>query len=141
MSHIAKINLEVKDLDCLKKSCKELGLQFIEGQKDYKWFGRFVGDSPMPKGLTAEQLGHCDHAIAVPGASYQVGVIKNKNSNSFTLHCDEWSAGGLPRVLGKGAGKLKQEYTRQVTLKAAKMKHLSVKEEREKDGTIRLTLY
>jgi len=33
MSHLAKIELEIKDIQVLKKACKRLGLKFTEGQK------------------------------------------------------------------------------------------------------------
>ena len=32
MSHISKIELEVKDLGILGQACKRLGLEFIRGQ-------------------------------------------------------------------------------------------------------------
>ena len=54
MSHIAKIDIEIKDLVALNEACKNLGLTFKQGQRQYKWFGEFVGDSPMPEGMTKE---------------------------------------------------------------------------------------
>ena len=64
MSHIAKIELEINDPENLKLACERLGLQFIENQKTYKWYGSWVGDSPLPDGITLSDLGKCDHAIS-----------------------------------------------------------------------------
>lgn len=44
MSHVVKIDVEIKNIKALKKACENLGLQFNEGQKEYKWYGRHVGD-------------------------------------------------------------------------------------------------
>ena len=108
MSHIAKIELVIKSLEDLKKACHKLGLKFCEDQKSYKWYGEWIGDEPLPKGVKEEDLGKCDHMIHVPGASYQIGVVKI--GNNYQLLWDFWKAGGLEKVLGKNAGKLKQSY-------------------------------
>jgi hypothetical protein len=68
MSHIAKIELEIKDLRSQQEACKRLGYEFCTNQKTYLWFGRWVGDNPLPDGISEDQLGQCDHAIKVPGA-------------------------------------------------------------------------
>ena len=141
MSHIANISLVVKDLDVLKKTCKEMGFEFMEGQTKYKWFGQFVGDSPMPEGLTIEQLGKCSHAIRVPGATYEIGVIRDqKNPRHYHLHCDEWVSGGLVPKIGIGGGLLKQQYAKQNVLKATQLKRLSAKESKTEDGHIKLRI-
>ncbi len=33
MSHVSKIELEIKDLEALKAACQRLGVKFREGQK------------------------------------------------------------------------------------------------------------
>ena len=64
MSHMSTIELEVKDIDILSKACSRMGLKLIRDQKTFKWFGR--------------DDGVCDHAISIPDAAYEIGVI-NKN--------------------------------------------------------------
>ena len=44
MSHIAKIELEITDPDTLKLACERLGLQFMENQTTYSWYGTWIGD-------------------------------------------------------------------------------------------------
>ena len=69
MSHVTVIAVELKDLDALKAVCAALGLEFRENQTTYRWYGRHVGDFPIPEGLTKADLGRCDHAIAVKGTA------------------------------------------------------------------------
>jgi len=94
MSHISRIELQVKDLEAMKQACADCGYEFIEGQKTYKWYGTFVGDTPMPEGLTVADLGKCDHAIRVPGASYEIGLRKMPDGH-YEMLFDYWGPGGL----------------------------------------------
>lgn len=138
MSHLAKIELEINDLTALDKACKRMGFELMKGQKTYKWYGRWVGDSPLPEGVDKSKLGTCDHAIKVPGASYEVGVLK-KDNGKYGLLWDYWGAGGLPEKIGKNGGLLKQAYT----LEKAKMESIKkgyfVKEQKL-NGKIQLTV-
>jgi hypothetical protein len=108
MSHVAKITIEIQSLDALKAACKRLGLTFNMNQKTYAWYGRHVGDYPLPEGFKVEDMGKCDHAIHVPGATYEIGVVKK--GNKYELLWDFYYSGGLEKILGKGGGKLKQAY-------------------------------
>lgn len=121
MSHLAKIDLEVNDLAALEASCAPLGLEFVRGQQTYRWFGRSVGDYPLPEGFKASDLGKCDHAIRVKGnyKSYEVGVVARKDGKpGYTLLWDFWCDGfGLQDKVGDGGGKLIQEYVLQVATK------------------------
>jgi hypothetical protein len=66
MSHVATIEIEVTNLQDLKVACEELGLELMFGQQTYRWFGRSVGDYPLPEGFTAAELGTCHHACRFP---------------------------------------------------------------------------
>jgi len=109
MSHLTKIELEINDLNALKNTCNRLGFKFLENQKTYKWFGKFMGDSPLPEGLSISDLGKCHHAISAPNCSYEIGVVKQ--GNKFVLLWDYWHSGGLDKKIGTNGGKLKQAYT------------------------------
>ena len=77
MSHVTTIEANEKyDLPTLKQMCKNQGWEWMEGQKTYKWFGKHVGDYPLPEGFTVDDMGKCSHAIKVPGAKYEIGVVK-----------------------------------------------------------------
>jgi hypothetical protein len=111
MSHATPIQrAEGWDLETLKRMCAlrpEL-FEFVEGQTEYRWYGRHMGDYPLPKGFTAGQLGQCDHAIRVKGARYEIGVVVRENG--VHLLWDFWRSGGLENALGKEAWRLQQDY-------------------------------
>lgn len=137
MSHISKIELKIKSLEDLKAACKHLGLEFREHEKTYRWFGKWVGDVPIPEGIKEEDLGKCDHMIHVPGAQYQIGVVKKEKE--FLLLWDSWKAGGLEKVLGKDAGRLKQAYAVERIRRKSRKIGLRIREQKTQKG-IRLTL-
>jgi len=133
MSHMAKIELKVKDISALQKACADCGYEFVHGQTSYEWYGRFVGDSPMPEGLNEQMLGKCDHAIKVPGATYEIGVIKT--GEHYELHCDQWRSGGLE---GKSE-KLLQPYAIAATKNLIKSNRYRLHREKKLDnGAVQL---
>ena len=136
MSHVANINLEVTSLDTLKKACKRLGLEFRENQRTYQWYGHWVGDYPLPQGFRKEDLGHCDHAIRVPGASYEIGVVE-KNGKP-TLLWDFWHQGGLEAVLGKGGSRLREAYAVETAIEQAEDKGYAWQEVTNDQGEIEI---
>ncbi len=117
MSHISKIELEVKDLDALNRACKRLGLSMARGQKHFKWFGQKDGD--------------CDHAIKVPNARYEIGVICA--NGLFELKCDYFD-NGIGNAIGKNGGLLKQAYAVEKTKTEARRKGYSVFEKQTDTG-------
>lgn len=121
MSHVTTIHCEDEyDIASLKQMCHDMGWTFCENQRTYKWFGRHVGDYPVPEGFTLEDMGKCDHAIRIPGAAYEIGVVKK--GDKWKLVWDFWGSGGLPQKLGKNAEVLKQAY-RTAKVKTTARKH------------------
>jgi hypothetical protein len=137
MSHIAKIELEINDVETLKLACDRLGLQFMENQKTYRWYGSFVGDTPLPEGININDLGKCDHAIRVPGAQYEIGIVQR--DRKYILLWDYWHQGGLEQKIGKNAGRLKQAYGVERVRKEARLKGHCIYEQKTNQG-IRLFL-
>ena len=119
MSHISKIELEVKDLGILGQACARLGLNLMRGQQTFKWYGK---DS------------QCDHAIKIPGANYEIGVLKK--NGSLDLNCDFYDR-NIEKAIGKQGGLLKQAYAVEKTKIEARKKGYSVLE-RQTDNGIRL---
>ena len=141
MSHVAKIEIEIRDLAALKAAAARIGGQFLEGQTTYRWFGRHVGDYPLPTGFEVSDLGKCEHAISVPGASYEVGVVKRRDGKpGYTLIWDFWQSGGLQRALGKNGDKLIQAYGVEASKRAARRAGYSVTESTKADGSVVLTV-
>ena len=137
MSHVSKIELEIQSLEDLKLACKRLGFIFQENQQTYKWYGRSVGDYPLPEGINVDDLGKCDHAIKVPECTYEIGVVKR--GTKYILLWDSWHAGGLEQKIGSDAGILKQAYTIERIKREAKLKKYQVREIK-KDQSMRLVL-
>ena len=121
MSHISKIELEVKDLGMLGQACNRLGLALIRGVRSFKWYGR---DSA------------CDHVIKVPGADYEIGVLNT--GGLYELNCDFYDP-NIEKVIGKQGGRLKQAYTVARVTKEARRKGYRVMEKRTEQG-IRMVL-
>jgi hypothetical protein len=137
MSHVSDIELQIQSLDELKQACMELGLTFKENQKTYAWYGRWIGDAPLPPGMKVEDLGKCDHAIKVPGCEYEIGIIGK--CGDYRLLWDYWHSGGLEKALGKKAGKFKQAYASVRIRRQARLKGCQVGQSRTKTG-LRLVL-
>ena len=119
MSHISKIELQVNDLSILGSACARLGLELIRSRKNFKWYGK---EAP------------CDHAIRVPQAEYEIGVVDL--NGLYELNCDFYDR-NLERVIGKNGGLLKQAYAIEKTTIEARRKGYSVLE-RKTDTGIRL---
>ena len=137
MSHISKIELVIQSLENLKEACKNLGFEFMENQKSYKWYGRWVGDTPIPEGIDIKDIGKCDHAIRVPGCEYEIGIIRR--GDHYILLWDYYQAGGLIQKIGMNAGILKQAYTVVRVRKKARLKGYRIRERKMAQG-IRLVL-
>ena len=105
MSHVEQVNVQITDLKSLKAACERLGAEFRENQKTHTFFGRSVGDYPLPVGFTAEDLGKCEHAIHVPGVNYEIGVVPLKTGKGYTLLYDFYGSSGR-----HDGGKLKEKF-------------------------------
>jgi len=121
MSHIAKIELEVTDLESLSRACQEIGLNLVKDKTSFKWFN---GD------------GKCKHAIEVPGASYEIGLVIEDEGKGYILQTDFFDK-GIEKAIGKNGGLLKQKYAVQRTRSEAKRKGYRVIE-KQTDKSIRL---
>jgi hypothetical protein len=121
MSHVAKIKIEVRSLSALIEAANRCGLEFRENQKSYRWYGRSEGDYPLPEGITADQLGRCDHALCIPGnpRAYEIG-IKDMGNGTYSLLWDFWQGGfGLVACVGQNGDTLVSEYALQAAQEAA----------------------
>ena len=146
MSHVTVIDIEIKDLGALRRACEDLGLEFREGQTTFKWYGRHVGDYPIPEGYSKEDMGHCEHAIGIPNNknAYEVGVIRNKATGGWHLMWDFFAGGhGLQKVVGNNCSKLVQGYSKQMVkskLLPIMSKGFQLKEQQGQNGEIVLLL-
>ena len=119
MSHLSKIELEVKDLDTLGRACLLIGLNLVKGKQNFKWY---YGEEK------------CDHAIEVPGAEFEIGVISK--DGMYELATDFWDL-NVEKAIGKNGGLLKQRYAVEKTKAEARRKGYRVIE-KQADNKIRL---
>jgi len=109
MSHIAKIEIEIHDLSALKTTAAALGLEVIEGQTTFKYYGA--------------QRGICAHALRIKGqvGGNEIGIVgRTDGGRGFTLAWDPYAGGGgLVEKVGANCTKLKQGYAVEVATRAA----------------------
>lgn len=128
MSHITDVKLRVRDLDALESCLPSRGLELVRGKKNFKWFGKFVGDTNP--NLTAAQraaFGQCEHAIRLKDAQagdYEIGVVKALDgSDGFDLLLDTWAqnrkGGLLDCAGGPGLDGIRREYAAATTERQA----------------------
>jgi len=122
----------------VRAMCEREGWTWLEGQKNYAWFGRFVGDYPMPKGWTEEDLGKCEHAIKIPGINYEIGICKAKDGDGFRFMFDFYD-NKLKALAGTNGNILKQLYAVEKAKMEAKKRGYRVTE-RKKGKKIYLTV-
>ena len=142
MSHVAKIQLQITDLDALDAACRELGLTLVRDQTSYNWFGTHVGDYPLPQGFTQHDLGHCQHAIKVPGTTWEIGVARARGHSHYTLLFDFYGAQGRPisNAIGGNEGtKLKRAYATHAAIQQAKKQGWTYTR-RDLNGKTKLTI-
>ena len=146
MSHVASVEVVINDLACLKKACETLGVTLVEGQKTFKWYGRFLADSDVgratAKEFNAKAFGKCEHAIKVPGCSYEVGVVKNPTGKGYRLIYDQFGSGGegiAKKLGGEKLTKLTTEYGAEVATKQLRRKGYTIGRRYLNNGQIKLT--
>jgi hypothetical protein len=132
-SHVTKVDVQFKSLDAIRAAAEALGMDLL--QKDtYRWWGRAVGDYPLPEGFSASDLGKCDYALGVRGSAdaFEAGlVLKN---GAYHMLYDFYGMRGqkLIKAIGQDASKFKAEYA----LAAARQRaeQLGWMVERQRDG-------
>lgn len=126
MSHVVKLNLQIKSLKGLKKAVNKLGLEFNEGVKSFEYYG--------------SSRSNCDHTISAKGASKAIGVVQVPGKKEFELKWDPGYLDGNTQTVvgGRDASNLKKEYAVAVSTLEAEAQGMFVTRYDNSDGTIRL---
>jgi hypothetical protein len=146
MSHTVEIkDLLIRDLPALSRAAQRLGLELVPNQTTYRWYGRSVGDHPLPEGFTKEEMGQCEHAIRIPNNphAYEIGIVTRRDGQpGYALHWDFWNGGyGLAERIGEEGERLRQAYALEVTLgQLEAMNHCVLSQTQLEDGSIELEL-
>ena len=124
MSHIVTVKTEISDIAALKAACKPLGLTFCEGQRTATFWD----------GLRQP----CEHAIKVPGTTWEIAVMHNAKTGTFKLGADFECADGatIAKVAGKGLCRLTQEYAVQKATAEVRRNGWSIQRTVQTDGTV-----
>ena len=126
MSHLAKIQLQIKDLAALRLAAAARGLELVEGAQSFKWY---------------QGQGKCDHKLRVKGGSargYEIGIVRDEVGGGYSLLWDDFDQ-ELKGAAGTGAGALKQEYGAAVATKYYESEGFTVHRTLSSDGKIVLT--
>lgn len=137
MSHVAAVDLEIKDLDALEAAAKTIGLRMDRNVHNYRRHSQLSGSIPeylKAHGITRSNVRSCEHKLTIPGdlQAYEIGIVKSKTSDCYVLLLDDYCGGfGLMERVsangsGVGFGRLKQAYGAQVAAKALKAKGMRV---------------
>lgn len=151
MSHVATINLQIKDIDALKDACSELGLDFMEGQTRFK---AHANEGEGQGVIHAIRVGS-DKLTELQSTNaeinrrdiYEIGICpagKDREGNEqpgFKMLWDTYCGGnGLMMAVGPNAGLLKQTYGKYVAMKSARKQGFSVTEQKLENGAIKLVM-
>ena len=119
LSHVDAYQCEFTNLDILRAAVKQVGGEMRQSET-YAWYGRHVGDHPLPKGYSVSDMGKCKYAIRFDGVAYEIGVVPSKTkADAFDLICDFYGSGvSLPDRIKQ----ITVEYAAQAALAWAKAK-------------------
>ena|SRR5210317_935863 len=139
MSHVVTIDLKIYDLAALEVAAAENGCELVK-KSTFVWYGRHVGDYPLPEGFQAEDMGKCEWAIRskTNDNAYEVGVVKARDgSDSYTLMYDFYGEGrGMSNIVGDRCQRLQQAYATEVARKKLRKQGFSVRKKRNEQGQV-----
>ena len=157
--HVVTVKTELNNLQAIKNACLKMGWQFCQGQTTYKWVGTWVDDSPVPRLLFEDEaeynrvvqmtreerrrympgvLGKCTHAIKIPGAEGEIGIIQRGN-----LYIPIWDyfAHGLIKLRdANGMAGFMQAYGVERTLLEAQRHGHTCFQHKLDDGSVQLRI-
>ena len=148
MSHVTATLCPITDIDCLKRVVAKTGLKWMEGQETYTFFGRFLDDwgkgnehrTARARGVDPSQYGKCEHAIRVPGGSYEIGVTKRQDGEGYSLVWDVWRGDHINKAIGKDGEILMASYNEEYISSYAQANGYMLQEEVNSDGNLVMTL-
>lgn len=135
MSHVvAHPDVCFTDVESLRSACEELGLEFRENQKTWKYWGSWAedyheADAAYKHGIKPQDYGKGEHAISVKGdaSAYEIGLVPNpKGDGSWMPVYDFYGTYGkkIQDKAGKKLEKLKGKYNEHaIRNQAAKQGH------------------
>jgi hypothetical protein len=142
LSHVAVLQLRVRDLDALEAAAPAVGLKLNRGQKTWRWVGRWYrdyheADAAYKNGIRPEDYGKGDHALSLvdcPGA-FEVGLVPAPDGDGYLLGWD-FVDGRLLEAIGRHGERLQAAYGREVLRKRAAQIGAVLSEEVDAEGNV-----
>lgn len=126
MSHLVQSQIIIADLDILKKSVAGFGgLTWNEGAKTFRWYAGKQG--------AGEDMGQCEHSISIAGAKYEVGVVRRKDGEGYSLVFDPYD-GLAAEIVGYSCEKITALYAEEFTRDFASKKGFVLEESVDGEG-------
>lgn len=122
MSYFTTIKTQVRDIDALRDTCRELGLELLQNAE-----ARGYGTSQQ----------HGDFVIRLKGP-YDVALTR-QTDGTYGLSTDWWD-GHVEKEVGTSYGRLLQLYAVHKAAREARKRGLSVQRMQRTDGSIKLTI-
>ena len=149
MSHVADVQMQIKDLNALRQAVEAAGAVWHEGQTTHRWYGRFLDDWNDSRAAVNRRdpktFGKCLHAISVPGVNYEIGVVQHRSGEGFDLVYDNFGSSGQhdgqkleQKFGGAGFPVLRQGYGVELTRRELTRKGYRVVTVPQEDGTIKV---
>jgi len=126
MSHMAKLNVDIQNLDSLRRACDRLGIVLDMNDHNVRYYGGTQ---------------NYDGSIKVPGSTYDIG-LKVLPDGSIEMHGDLYGSNGeiIRKACGNNFSDLKQMYTVEETKRLAMINSYNIVSEVETDEDIELTI-
>lgn len=140
MSHVDTHHLDITDLSLMPAVAAALGGEYIQATT-YRWWGRHVGDHPLPQGFAVEDMGKCVGKISFPGCDWDVGIVPSRTRpGTYDAIYDFYGHEGqkLQQNVGANCERIKQQYGLMAMRAHCARRGIRVSETRLPDGTIRL---
>lgn len=144
MSHLVSSTVIITDLDILKKTVASFGgLTWMEGQTQFKWYYQaraHLADSYVKEQNRQEsQFGACEHAIRIKGSDYEIGVVKRKDGEGYSLVFDPID-GTMTNKVGPACEKLIAAYSEEMIREWAAKNGFMLEQDTDAEGNIVLTM-
>lgn len=131
MSHLIASKIIINDLDILKKAVSGFGgLTWNEGAKTFRWY---VNSDQKVKAELESEHGQCEHSISIAGATYEIGVVKRKDGEGWSLVFDSYDHVAADRV-GRQCEKVMAAYAEEYTRDFAYRHGFMVQEDIDLEG-------
>ena len=143
MSHIATVNVEIKDLAHLQAACERVGLEFVRDETSAEHYhaGGCLHAIRIPQGQIESVMAGVKERTGITLAPSQIAVCAAASGRGFELRYEADVGGwGLETLAGKGCVELKKAYTIVAARAAAVKQGFRVQELHKANGSIELKL-